>query len=79
MTDFAALLQPDRGQPARTIHVVRPEEYGGWLATQSARVRTAVVAARVTGKAGNRAILPGESPDDWSMLLLCDEALDSPW
>jgi leucyl aminopeptidase len=79
MTDFAALLQPDRGQSARTIHVVRPEDYAGWLAAQPARVRTAVVAARVTGKAGNRAILPGEAADDWSMLLLCDEPLESPW
>ena len=79
MTDFAALLQPDRGQPARTIHVVRPEDYAGWLAAQPARVRTAVTAARVTGKAGNRAILPGEAADDWSMLLLCDEPLESPW
>lgn len=79
MTDFAALLQPDRGQPARTIHVVRPEDYAGWLAAQPARVRTAVTAARVTGKAGNRAILPGEAADDWSMLLLCDEPVESPW
>ncbi|WP_288456677.1 leucyl aminopeptidase family protein [uncultured Sphingomonas sp.] len=79
MTDFAALLQPDRGQPARIIHVVRPEDYAGWLAAQPARVRTAVTAARVTGKAGNRAILPGEAADDWSMLLLCDEPVESPW
>ena len=79
MTDFAALVQPDRGQPARTIHVVHPDDYAGWLATQPPRVRAATAAARVTGKAGNRAILPGEQPDDWAMLLICDEAASSPW
>ncbi|MEH3047675.1 leucyl aminopeptidase family protein [Sphingomonas adhaesiva] len=79
MTDFATLLQPDRGQTARDIHVVRPEAYDTWLAAQPARVRTATTASKVTGKPGNRAILPGETPDDWSMLLVCDEALESPW
>ncbi len=79
MTDFAALLQPDRGQPARDIHVVHPDAYDAWLAARPARVRTAVVANKVTGKPGNRAILPGESPEDWAMLLVCDEPLASPW
>ena len=79
MTDFAALVQPDRGQAARTIHVVHPDRYADWLAQQPVRVRTATAAARVTGKAGNRAILPGEQADDWSMLLVCDEAPTSPW
>ena len=32
MTDFASMLQPDRGQPARTIHVVEPDAYESWLA-----------------------------------------------
>ncbi|MEH3101875.1 leucyl aminopeptidase family protein [Sphingomonas adhaesiva] len=79
MTDFAALLQPDRGQPARDIHVVHPDAYAAWLAAQPARVRAAVAANKVTGKPGNRAILPGEGADDWAMLLVCDEPLASPW
>ncbi|WP_394646455.1 leucyl aminopeptidase family protein [uncultured Sphingomonas sp.] len=79
MIDFTALLQPDRGQPARDIHVVHPDRFAEWLATQPARVRTAVAAHRVTGQAGNRAILPGEGAEDWSMLLVCDEPLESPW
>ena len=32
MTDFAALLAPDKGQTARTIHVVHPKDYADWLA-----------------------------------------------
>ena len=79
MTDFIALLQPDRGQSARAIHVVRPEAYDAWFAAQPPRVRTAVSANRVTGRAGQRAILPGEAADDWAMLLVCDEDVASPW
>ena len=77
--DPAALLQPDRGQPARHIHVVHPDIWGDWLARQPPRIRTTVAAHRLTGKAGNRAVLPGDGPDDWAMLLVCNESLESPW
>jgi leucyl aminopeptidase len=79
MTDFASMLQPDRGQPARTIHVVHPDAYEGWLAKQSQRIRTTIAAHRLIGKPGDRAVLPGETADDWSMLLVCNEAVTSPW
>ena len=79
MTDFGSLLVPDRGQPARTIHVVHPDAFAGWLSAQPPRVRAAVSANAVTGKAGNRAILPGDAAEEWAMLLVCDEALESPW
>ncbi|MBX3595516.1 leucyl aminopeptidase family protein [Sphingomonas sp.] len=79
MTDLSPLLQPDRGQPARPIHVVHPDDWTTWLNAQPPRVRTAVAAAKVTGKAGNRAVLPGDGADDWSMLLVCDEGEASPF
>lgn len=79
MTDFAALLQPDKGQSARTLHVVHPNTWEEWLSTQQERVRTTVEAHRLTGKAGNSAILPGDKPDEWSALLVCDEPATSPW
>ncbi|WP_066648934.1 MULTISPECIES: leucyl aminopeptidase family protein [Sphingomonas] len=79
MTDFASLLQPDRGQPARTIDVVYPDDFAGWLSAQPPRVRALLAAQKITGKAGNRAILPGEAAEDWSALLVCDEAESSPW
>jgi leucyl aminopeptidase len=79
MTDFASLLKPDRGQSARTLHVVHPDDYVGWLAAQSARVRASVAAHGLTGKAGNAAILPGDGADDWSALLVCDDPAGSPW
>ena len=52
MTDFSALLQPDRGQPARDVHVVHPDRFADWLAGQPVRVRTAIAANKVTGRAG---------------------------
>ena len=79
MTDFARLLEPDRGQPARTIHVIHPESWTDWLAAQPPRVRATIAAHKLTGKAGNKAILPGEVAEDWSALLVCDEAETSPW
>ena len=79
MTDLSQLLQPDRGQPARTIHLVLPGQWAEWLKAQPPRVRAAIAANKVTGKAGNRAILPGETADDWSMLLVCDEPESSPF
>ena len=79
MTDFSALLQPDQGQPARTLHVVHPDRYADWLAGQPGRVRAMIAAHGLTGKAGNAAILPGDAADDWSALLVCDEPESSPW
>ena len=79
MTDFSAFLAADRGQPARTIHVVHPDQYDAWLAQQPARTRAAVAANKVVGKPGNRAILPGEAAEDWAMLLVCNEDVSSPW
>jgi leucyl aminopeptidase len=79
MTDLSQLLQPDRSQPARTIHVVHPDQWQEWLKGQPPRIRTAIAAHKLTGKAGNRAVLPGEGAEDWSMLLVCDEAETSPF
>ena len=79
MTDFAALLVPDRGQPARALHIVHPDEWDAWLAQQPPRSRAAIAAAALTGKPGNAAILPGDAADDWSALLVCNEDAGSPW
>ena len=78
MTDFAALLQPDRGQPAHAIEIVHPDAFADWLKAQPARIRATLAAHRITGKAGNKAILPGDK-DDWSVLHVCDDPAISPW
>ena len=79
MTDLSSLLQPDRGQPAHTLHIVHPDKWAEWLKRQPPRIRTTITAHKLTGKAGNRAVLPGDKDHDWSMLLVCDEAEGSPF
>lgn len=79
MTDFSSLLQPDRGQPARLIEVVHPDAFTEWLTKQPPRIRNTVAAHKITGKPGNRALLPGDGADDWHALLICNEAENSPW
>ncbi|MGJ3648806.1 leucyl aminopeptidase family protein [Sphingomonas sp. GlSt437] len=79
MTDFAKLLIADKGEPARSIDVVHPDRFADWLNAQPPRTRSLLAAQKVTGKAGNRAILPGDAPEDWSALLVCDEAEGAPW
>ena len=79
MSRFADHLQIDRGQTARTLHIVAPDAWSAWLSTQPPRARAAIAAHGLTGKPGNRAILPGDAPDDWSAVLVCDEPASSPW
>ena len=75
MTDFATLLLPDRGQAARTIEIVAPEGFDGWLSRQPAAVRDAAAMHRFAGKDGTFLLAPGE---DWRVALACAEP-GSPW
>lgn len=80
MTDFAALLQPDKGQSARTIRLVDPAGFGAWLEAQPPQHRAAVEAQRMTGMGYARAILPGETAEDWSVAtVVADVDALSPW
>lgn len=76
MTDFAALLQPDKGQSAQTIYIVNKEGFDGWLSSQSIRVRSLVTANRFTAKPGELVIIPGENGDDWSVVVGAPKAPD---
>src|SRR6476659_7194157 len=59
MTDFSNLLVPDRGQPARPIHLVDKDGFPAWLKKRSAEDRAAVAAHSFDAKsAGNFVILP---------------------
>ena len=79
MTDFAPLLQPDRGQPAHALHVVHPDAFDAWHARQGGAVRAALAANRVTGAAGNRAVLPGGGDgEDRAYPPVSGDAADSP-
>ncbi|MEO7690407.1 MAG: leucyl aminopeptidase family protein [Sphingomonas sp.] len=72
------LLQPDRGQSARTIELVGASGFDTWLNAQPPRTRAAVAAQKMKGKAGNSLTLPGES-DDWSVVLATPDGPLGPW
>ncbi|MFV0623171.1 leucyl aminopeptidase family protein [Sphingomonas sp. ac-8] len=80
MSDLASLLQPDRGQSARTLHLIDPQGFDGWLAKQSARHRAAVAAQKLKPSGYAHAILPGEAAEEWSVVaVVADTASLSPW
>lgn len=70
MTDYSALLQPDKGQPAHDIHLVDPTGYDDWLKAQPERHRAAALAQGLQGKADFTAILPGDKPEQWSAVCV---------
>src|SRR5689334_19166751 len=59
MTDFAALLAPDRGQTARAIHLVDKDSFADWLKRRPAEDRILIEAHRFDGKSADSfALLP---------------------
>jgi leucyl aminopeptidase len=80
MTDLTDLIQPDRGQPARTIHLVDPKGYEAWLKAQPPRHRAAAEAQRLKPTGFASAILPGDKPEEWSVVsIVADVTKLSPW
>ena len=81
MTDFASLLQPDRGGPAHAIHLVDTGTFADWAKKQSATRRALLAAARFEGKTGFQfLILPGSRDDDWEVVsTVANVAELSPW
>jgi leucyl aminopeptidase len=79
MTDFDALLQPDRGEPAIALHLVDKAGFDGWLKAQPERTRRAAEAQGFRGEGYQLAILPGEKAE-WSAVLgVADAGALSPW
>jgi len=69
MTDYAELLQPDRGQPAHDLMLVDADGFSDWLAAAPEAHRELIAAQGFTGKGYQIAILPGEPPGAWSAAL----------
>jgi leucyl aminopeptidase len=69
MTDFSSLLIVDLGQPARGIQTVDATAFDDWLAAQPAATRNLTMAQRFSAKPGQMMILPGDSDDDWSVVI----------
>ena len=70
MTDFAALLQADRGQPARTIDVIDARGFDAWFLAQPARARAAAAAQKLKPTGYASALLPGDDAEDWSVVTV---------
>jgi len=81
VTDFASLLQPDRGGPAHAIHLVDKGSFADWAKNQSAARRALLASARFEGKTGFQfLILPGMRDDDWEVVsTVANVAELSPW
>ncbi|WP_174287315.1 M17 family metallopeptidase [Sphingomonas bacterium] len=77
MTDFTSLLQPDRGQPARAIHLLAPDAFDAWRLTQSAPTRALLAAQRFAGKPGTHAVVPADRDETRVVATIADIA--SPW
>ena len=79
MTDFASLLVPDRGQKARSIHLIDKTGFGDWMKSRSAEDRALIEAHRFDGKIGYaHAILPRGSYFEVVSAVANASAL-SPW
>lgn len=81
MTDFASLLQPDRGGPAHAVHLVDKESFEAWVKRQSPARRALLDAARFDGKKGFQfLILPAGQNDEWEVVsAVANVAALSPW
>ena len=65
----APLLQPDKGQTARPIHVVDKTSFEDWLKAQPPRAKAAVAAQKFTGKGFEAATLPGDAAEEWAVVV----------
>jgi leucyl aminopeptidase len=72
-------LQPDKGQPATSLHPVGARGFDVWFKAQPERVRQAVSAQGFKGEDGQLAVLPGDK-SGWSAALgVADPAGLGPW
>ena len=79
MIDLKALLKPDQGQPATSLHLVDKKGFDAWLKEQPARTRKTVDAQGFKGEGYQLAILPGER-DEWAAVLgVANVGELSPW
>ena len=74
MTDPADLVRPDTGQDAHLIHLVDAACFDDWRTAQPERHRAALHAQGFRPDAFAHAILPGEQPEDWSVVTCVADA-----
>ena len=77
MIEISKLLQPDRGQPATSLHLVDKKGFEAWLNAQPPRVRDSVAAQGFKGEGFQLAVLP---EDGWSAAIGVANVQElSPW
>ena len=80
MTDFTDLLTADRGEPARSIHLVDKDGFADWLKARPAAHRAMLAAMRFDGKVGYQfALLPTEGDEFEVVTTVANTANLSPW
>jgi leucyl aminopeptidase len=79
MTDFAALLVADRGQKARTIHLVDKTSFEGWVKGRSAEDQALLKALRFDGKTPHAFALLYRGRDFDVVSAVKDVGSLSPW
>jgi leucyl aminopeptidase len=73
-------ITADRGQDARSIHLIDPAGLDAWLHRQPPLIRAAATSQQLAAKPGRTATLPGEQADDWSVVtVVADPASLTPW
>jgi leucyl aminopeptidase len=79
MSEFASLIVADRGQKARSIHLVDKQSFAGWLKKRPAEDRVLLEAQRFDGKTGFAfALLPRGG--DFEVVSAVKNATElSPW
>ena len=80
MTDFAALIQADRGQAAKTIHVVDSDSFDSWAKSQSEARQAMLKAISFDAKSVFQfAILPGDGGTFEVVTTVAKVGALSPW
>jgi leucyl aminopeptidase len=69
MIDYAALLIADKGQSARTVHIIPNGGFEDWLNNQAQEVRAIVSANRFVATPSQCLIIPGSTAEDWSLVM----------
>ena len=80
MTDFNALLVPDRGQKAHSLHLVDKNGFEEWAKTRPAEDRALLKAHRFDGKTGFAFVILPRKADDFEVVsAVADAESLSPW
>lgn len=79
MTDFAPLLIADRGQTARTIHLVDKDSFAAWVKGRPAEDRALLQAHRFDGKKGFAFVLLPRGGEFEVVSAVKNAAELSPW